>query len=123
MFIIKYLKSLLYIFISIISLTLIITILNYFNVVSNNTISILEILSIIISMFIGGLYLGKNSSSKGYIEGLKIGGITLSILFLLNYLGFNNSFHLSNLIFYLIVLISLVFGSVFGINKRAKDKA
>lgn len=123
MFIIKYLKSLLYIFISIISFTLLITILSYFNIVSNNIINILEILSIIISMFIGGLYLGKNSSSKGYIQGLKIGGITLSILFLLNYLDFNNSFHLSNLIFYLIVLISLIFGSVFGINKKLKDKA
>ena len=123
MFIIKYLKALLYIFISIISFTLIITILNYFNIISNTIINILKIISIIIPMFIGGMYIGKNSTSKGYIEGLKIGGITLIILFMLNYLGFNNSFHLSSIIFYLIVLISLVFGSVFGINKKVKDKA
>ena len=121
MFIIKYLKSLIYIFISIIISSLLITILNYFSIIKSPIISILELLSIIISIFIGSLYLGKKSTSKGYIEGLKIGGIVLIILFMLNNVGFNNKIGLNSFIFYTIILIASIFGSILGINKK-KDK-
>ena len=121
MFIIKYLKSLMYIFISLIIFTLLITILNYFDILKPSIINILELLSIITSIFIGSFYLGKNSNNKGYIEGLKIGGIIVIILFMLSYVGFNNKLNISLLIYYIILLITSVLGSILGINKKKKD--
>ena len=122
MFLIKYLKSLLYTIISILIFTIIITTLNYFNLISGKLLNILQILSMIISVMIGGYYLGKTSSSKGYIQGLKIGAIILTILIPLNIFVFKTPFKISVIIFYLIILISSILGSILGINKKKKDK-
>lgn len=116
--ILKYLKALLYIFISIIIFSFLLSTLNYFDFISSATLNVFQIISIISSMFVGGFFIGKNSSNKGYLQGLKIGGITLAILFLLNYLGFGNSLNINTILFYLIVMISSIAGSVVGINKN-----
>ena len=122
MFLIKYLKSLLYTIISILIFTIIITTLNYFNLISGKLLNILQILSMIISVIIGGYYLGKTSSSKGYIQGLKIGLIILTILIPLNLFILKTPFKISIIIFYIIILISSILGSILGINKKKKDK-
>ena len=119
MFIIKYLKSILFIFISILLFTVLIGTLSYFNILGNGTIKVFELIAIIISMFIGGIYLGKNSNKKGYLEGLKIGLFMIIFLFCLKLFGFNESFSLLSLIFYIIILISSILGSVIGINKKS----
>lgn len=121
MFIIKYLKSFIYILISILLLSIIIGTLSYFNILGNSAIKIFELITIIISMFIGGLYLGKNSNKKGFLEGLKISLFMIVLLFLFSYLGFDKSFNLSMLFFYIIILISSILGSILGINKRSSN--
>ena len=119
MFVIKYLKSILYIFIYIILFSIIIGSLSYFNILGNTAVKIFELLAIIISMFIGSMYLGKHSNKKGYLEGLKIGLLMILLLFSFNFLGYDNSLSLTNLIFYGIILLSSIFGSVIGINKKS----
>ncbi len=99
-------------------LTFFITFLHYLNIMSYKTVSILKILIPIISLFIGGFLLGKKSSKKGWLEGIKFGAIFLVFLFLLNYLGFQHSFEIKDLIFYLIIMISAIFGSMIGINRK-----
>ena len=118
MFIMKYLKSLLYILISIIAFSLIITLFNYFNIIGTTFIKVLKIISIIISFMIGGFYIGKKSGSKGYIEGLKISFASIAILFLLNLLRFNNLFSTDLLVLYIMIIISTTLGSIIGINKK-----
>ena len=118
MFIIKYLKSILFIFISILLFTVIIGTLSYFNILGKS-IKIFELISIIISTFIGGFYIGRNSNKKGYLEGLKIGLFMVIFIFFLSYFGFNKDLSLSNLIFYIIILVSSILGSVIGINKKS----
>lgn len=119
MFIIKYLKSLLYILASTLILSFIVGTLNYFNIIGTNTTKIFELISLVISIALGGIYLGKNSTKKGYLEGLKIGLVVIVLLFIFAYLAFDKSFSLSTLIFYLIILISAVLGSILGINKKS----
>ena len=120
----KYLKKLgfsfIYIIGTILVITFIITLLNYFNIINDKIISVFKILIPIISLFIGGFYIGKNSSSKGYLEGLKLGGIFSLFLLIFNFLAFNNSFKLKYLLFYLIIIISSILGSMIGINKRKR---
>ena len=119
MFIIKYLKSLLYTFASLIILSIVIATLSYFNITSNNITNILELITIIISVFIGSLYLGKNSNKKGYLEGIKQGLLVIALLFLFNFLALGNSPSISDLISYVIILITSILGSVLGINKKS----
>lgn len=119
MFIIKYLKSFMYIFISILVLSIIVGTLNYFNIFSTKVSHVFEVISIIISMFIGGIYLGRKSNKRGYLEGIKMGIVMIIFVLLFSYLAFSITPKLSSLIFYAIILISSILGSVIGINKKA----
>ena len=118
----KYLKKLgisfLYIIGFILILTFITTLLSYFNILSDKVTSIVKIIIPVISLFIGGFYIGKKSLKKGFLEGLKLGGIFSLILIIFNYLALNNSFKFKYLLFYMILIISSIFGSMIGINKK-----
>lgn len=122
MFIIKYLKSFGLILISFLLFSILIGTLNYFNILGNNSVKIFELIATILSMVIGGVYLGKNSNQKGFLEGLKIGGATIIILFIFGYLAFDKGFSIRLLLFYTIVLFSSVLGSIFGINKKSSNQ-
>lgn len=106
------------IIIPIILLTLIVTTLSYFDFLNKNINNYLKIVIPIISVLIGGFYLGKRSKEKGWLEGLKLGGIFLLLLFIFSYLGFQKSFRLKDIIYYLILLVSSILGSMIGINKK-----
>ena len=69
--------------------------------------------------FIFGIMNGKTSVKKGYIEGLKLGGLIILILMILN-LIFYRKFSLNIFIYYLIIIASSTFGSVIGINLGKK---
>ena len=101
----------------ILALTLIITILYYFNLIGDKTLCIFEIIIPILSLFYGGLHIGKKSKKKGYMEGLKLGIIISLFLIIFNFLAFSNSFKLKYLLFYTILNISSILGSMIGINK------
>ena len=111
-------KSLLYIFSIIIVSTFIITFFNYFNIIGSKILSILKILTILISMFVGGTIIGKNSKQKGWFEGIKLGLIVIIILALFKYLGLNEKFSITNILYYIILTISCTLGSMIGINKK-----
>ena len=63
-----YLKYFSILLISIIIPIFILTIFNYFEIINNT--NILKLIFTLISIFINSFFLGKNSKSKGYIEGL-----------------------------------------------------
>ena len=120
----KYLKNLVFSFIYIIGTilisTFIITLFNYFNIINDKVISIFKILIPVISLFIGGFYIGKKSNNKGYLEGLKLGTFFSIFLLIFNFLALSNSFKLKYLLFYLIIIASSILGSVIGINIKSK---
>lgn len=114
-------KSLLISLISILVLTFIITLFNYINIISLSVVNIFSYIIPFISFFIGAFILGKKSLNKGWLEGIKLGLICLIILFIFNFLAFNEGYTLSNLILYAIVLISNILGAMIGINMK-KDR-
>ena len=71
----------------------------------------------IISYFIAGFIMGKNSSKKGYLNGLSIGAIIVFI-FLMISLIFKCSIGIKTIIFYLLYLISSIAGSMIGIMSK-----
>ena len=109
--------SIIYILSFILGLTFIFTLLHYIGLLNNTTINIIKIIIPIISMFIGGFIIGKKTGKKGWLEGLKLSLIFLVILTLFNYLGLKSTLSLKVIIYYLILIISTMFGSIVGVNK------
>lgn len=113
--------SLLFIIGSLLILTLLLTLFNYFNLFSNGLVSTFKIIIPIISLFAGGFFIGKKSSKKGWLEGLKLSLIFTIILILFNLLGLGNKLDLKNILYYLIIIISCMFGGMLGINKNNSE--
>ncbi len=107
--------------ISIISFTFFITILSYFNILNDKICSIFKILIPVISLFIGGFYMGKKSRNKGYLEGLKFGLIFCLLLIIFNLIVFGFTFEIKYILFYIIIIISSTLGSMIGINKAKRN--
>ena len=99
-------------------LNLFITLFSYFNIISNT--SIIKIITLFISLLIGGYLTGINSKEKGWLEGLKFSLIIILIFLVINLL-FIKSFNFSNFIYYIIIMISSILGSMIGISKRKLD--
>lgn len=113
----KYLKSLGYIFSLIITLTFLVTILNYIGLFKGTFFTILKFIIPAISMFIGGVIVGKNSEKKGWLNCLKIGVIAILIIILVSIIA-RNTFNIKNIIYYIMLLAICVFGSMIGISKK-----
>lgn len=111
---IKYLKTLAIPLISIIIMALFLSISNYIGFKTNKTI-ILIIMSII--MFISGFYLSKQINNKKYLNGLILGIITSLIFFILSLL-FKKTYTINTLIYYLIIILSSMFGSMLNSVKQ-----
>lgn len=109
-YIIKYLKTLAIPFISIIIMAIFLSISNLIGF-STNKIVILIIMGIV--MFISGIVLSRDFTKKKYIHGL-IFGIVSSILFLILCLIFHKELSFNTLIYYLVIIVSSMLGSMFS---------
>jgi len=116
----KYLKAYIYTFSIIIIATILITILNYFNILNGSVSDVIKLITNIIAMFIGSFILGKNSLKKGYLEGLKYGSLFILFIFLINII-FIRYLELKLIIYYLILLITTTLASMFGINFKKNN--
>ena len=112
----KTFKALLIILILLLISISLINILYYFDVIDNNIIRYFKMLLSIITFFIGGLYMGKNSPSKGYINGLRLSVIIILIMLVMGII-FKN-IDIPRIIYYLIIIFCITFGSMLGINKK-----
>lgn len=114
--IINLLKSVLLVIILLFISSIIINLLYYYDIINNNLIKYLKMFLAITSYFISGVYIGKKSINKGYINGLKLSLIVVIISLLLAII-FNN-IKVTMIVYYLITTICITFGSMIGINKN-----
>ncbi len=114
----NYLKSLVITGSIIIGSAIIMTIFNYFNILNGTALKIIEILIPIIAIFSGGYLIGKVSSKRGYIEGIKYGAIWIIILLIFNLIIKDTT--LFDFIYFLILLLFSTLASMIGINKKSK---
>ena len=101
-----------------ITLDLLITLFNYIGLIGLKIVTVFSYITPFIAMFVGSLLLGKTSNNKGWLEGIKYGLICVVIFFIFNYLAFDSGFNISNIILYIITLVSSVFGGMIGINLK-----
>ena len=117
----NYFMYLAYTFVSILILILIVTVFNYFNLLGSSITSTLKLVIPVGSLLVNSLLLGKKAKKRGILEGLKFGGIFIFVILILNNLILMNSFEIKILIYYVILLISAMFGSMIGINLKKSD--
>lgn len=115
----NYLKHLVYIIIPIILGTIIFTIFNYFGIINSSIFKVLSIILVLASTFVSAYLLGTKSKNKGYLEGLKLGGLFVGILLLFNLIL--GTFKVPVLLYYLIILLAAVLGSMIGINLKRNN--
>ncbi len=117
----KYLKTMIFMISMLLILNLISTILYYFNIISSNVNTILKYIIFIVTFISSGIYIGRRSNKRGFIEGLKISIITIILFFLISII-FGYKINIMQIIYYLICMIIIVFGSVIGINFKKVKK-
>ena len=89
----------------------------YFDIMKEKTFDISKMIITIISLFISGIILGKKSKKKGWLEGIKLSICFIAIILLINTI-FIKQFSLQTILYYLIISLSCIFGSMIGINKK-----
>ena len=100
--------------------TLMISIFSYFNILNGNLLSVFQVIFCFISIIIGSYKQGKCSQKRGYLEGIKIGGIYLILFSAIN-LFFFRMLHIKNYIYYLLILIISSFGGMIGISRKKNN--
>ena len=101
----KYLKTISFEIILLLILLIISSTLFYFDIIPN-----INIIIFIITFILSGIYISRRSNKKYYLEGLKIALINI-LLFLLISLIFKCKI---NVIYYLLIVISSIIGSLIG---------
>lgn len=114
----KYLlKTLGYYAIFIILITFICSLLNLIGVNSTITNLLIFIFNLL-AFFIFGFKNGKKVNSKGYITGLKMSGLFLLVLVIINLFTAKNFFNITTIVYYIILILAGTAGSMMGINKK-----
>lgn len=76
----------------------------------------------ILSLLIGGIVAGMKGKAKGLIIGA-LTGIGFTVLtFLIQYLGYNETFSMQQMIYHLAYIISAMIGSIIGVNLATSRK-
>lgn len=70
-----------------------------------------------LGVFAISFYNGRKASKKGYLEGLKLGGIIIAVFFIISLFS-GNIISLSKVIYYLLLLLVSVVASSLGINMK-----
>lgn len=109
-------KPFIFVVVFILISTFLVTLLNFFNILNYKLTIFAKFLMTIIAFFIGGFKIGKISKKQGWLEGIKFSMFLIIPMVIINLVL--KSFEYKALIFYLILIISNIIGSMFGINKK-----
>lgn len=116
-----YLKQVLIFLGGMIILSIFLSILNYFGLLVGKTSHIISIIYVLGTSSYIGITCGKNANQKGYLEGLKIGGILILLLIFLNLIFYASAFTLQRIIYYVFILLICIGSSMIGINKKKQS--
>ncbi len=101
--------------------TFVVSLLNLLGLNSGITTIIIFILNILL-FFILSLINASKVKKKGFLEGIILGLIFIILMILIKIILFDNTFNLSTFIYYLILLLTSLFGGMIGVNKKEAKK-
>ena len=101
-------------------ITFLASLLNLLGVNSGVTTIILLICNLI-PFFLLNYFNAIKIGKKGYLEGIILGFIFLFLMFLIKLILFHNSFNISTMIYYIILVITSILGGMMGVNKHQPE--
>lgn len=99
------------------------SLLYYLNVTGDKLNSSILYATSIIAIFVGALKLAKNLKYKGLITGVIYFSIWFIIMLFFSLVIFKASFSIKNIIYYLVLLIFSILGSILGKNMQEETDA
>ena len=105
-------------FVFILILTFVMTIINLISPLKQNINSLLSLLGILMYSLIAGIRKGVKTDAKGYKEGFKIGFVYVAVLYFLGALSLHFAIPLKRFLYFVIIIVTTILGSVIGINKK-----
>lgn len=113
----KYLKNGLLFLAIVLLISLVCAILN--TVGLNKIVTdIISLIFVIVLFFYKGFVVGKKTDKKGFIEGLKTGALYVLFLIIISKIFYRYDIKLSNFVYHMILILSSIFGAIFGKNKK-----
>ncbi len=97
--------------------SLFVSVLYYF-LMPTKVVKVISIIYMLLLFLLFGFKAGKQTEAKGFLAGLKIGSLFLFLLFLLSLFLNRFEIHFFTFLYYGILLLSSVFGSMLGINTK-----
>ncbi len=114
------LKTFIRMTIEVIVVTLVLSLLSYFNILSDKIYKYMELLFMVLILYFNGIRLGNTSNKYSFLEGIKIGGVAVITFILLNMI-FEHEFNINLLIYYLIIFLLSVLGSMKRSSQNKKS--
>lgn len=90
----------------------------YYFLFSSKVVNVISFVYLLLVFFIFGFKGGKKAEAKGFIAGLKIGGLFVLCLFFFHLLFFLSSFKWMSILYYFLLLMACIFGAMAGINTK-----
>lgn len=90
----------------------------YYLLFSTKVTNIFSFTYMILLFALFGFREGKKAESKGFIAGLKIGFLMLTILILFNLIFYQTGFFVIRILYYMVLVFASVVGSTIGINAK-----
>lgn len=113
----KYIKNIVVLLLEFFVVTIFLSLLSYFNLISESIYSYLEFILLFFILYINGKKASRSSSKFSILEGLKI-GLLFVLIFIIYNIIFGNDFGLKQFIYYLLILLTPTLGSF---RKNIKD--
>ncbi len=113
----KYIKPAIFFSVSLVAYLAVMSVFHYFGVMKLASVGTVNFVVMAIILFLGGIYMGKKTSKKGYLEGLKLGGVVVVLSFASNIILVRH-FDLYVVLYYFVLAVAATIGSMIGINLR-----
>jgi putative membrane protein (TIGR04086 family) len=113
---INYLKSYLLFFIILFIYLIIISLFNYFEILPNNILNIINYIFILLLFLILGFKISKLEQNKGYLNGFLISLILITIFSIMTLIIDKIDF--SKLVYFLTLIASSITGGIIGIQRK-----
>ncbi len=110
------------VFLFIICFSFIFSLILRFTSITEQSLNLSIIITTFISLLVGGFVSGGKSHQKGWLVGASTGLAYSLIIFLIQYLGYNNTFSAAQYMFHAGYIFIAVIGGVLGVNMVRKNR-
>lgn len=92
--------------------------LSWFSSFDSKIITIILFIIMGVLFLIWGLRIGEKTEDKGFLAGIKFAGLNILIMILLSWLLFGFAFSISQLLYYVLIILITTGGAIVGVNRK-----